>query len=79
MKLQRFRNILSQKAERIGSFVEGVGVGLVIAYFISAFSHALPGAVLYSGFGVMIVAAWLPVWLRRGKAQTDSGGDMQHD
>ena len=70
MKSRRLRGILAEKAERIGSFVEGVGVGLVIAYFISAFSHALPGSVLYSGFGVMIVAAWLPVWLRRGKAQS---------
>jgi hypothetical protein len=63
---------LIQKAERITVFIEGIGTGLLVAYIISVFSHPLPDAVLYTAFGVMLVAAWIPVIARRRFVQEES-------
>jgi hypothetical protein len=63
---------LVQRADRITVFIEGIGTGLLLAYIISAFSHPLPDAVLYSAFGVMLIAAWIPVLARRRRVQEES-------
>ena len=56
-----------QKADRLAMFAEGIGTGLLIAFIISSFGHPLPDAVLYAAFGIMLVAAWIPVMARRWK------------
>jgi len=72
MKTQLAKDKLVEKANRITTFIEGVCSGLFLAYVISAFSHPMPDAVLYSAFGVMLIAAWLPVIARRIRVQEAS-------
>lgn len=73
MKTPQTKDSMVQKADRITAFIEGMGMGLLLAYIISAFSHPLPGAVLYSACGVMLIAAWIPVVARRKVLPEESG------
>jgi hypothetical protein len=72
MNTRQAKDSLIQRADCITAFIERVCSGLVLAYIISAFGHPLPDAVLYSAVGLMLVAAWIPVYARRGKVQEES-------
>ncbi|HEY1718774.1 MAG TPA: hypothetical protein VGH42_10850 [Verrucomicrobiae bacterium] len=59
MKTSYLKTYLAQKAGSIVLFIDGVCSGLLIAYFISAFSHPLPDAVLFSACGSLTMVSWL--------------------
>jgi len=59
MKTTYLKNYLVRKASSIALFIDGVCSGLLLAYFISAFSHPLPDAVLFSACGGLAMVSWL--------------------
>jgi hypothetical protein len=61
MKTSCLETYLTQKAGAIALYVDGVCSGLLIAYFISAFAHPLPDAVLFStAAGSVLASYFLP-------------------